>query len=394
MSSRVIGKTEYRKMLIFNKISITATVMAIAMGVAVALSTPAMAEWAVADGRSPAEAAEQTLSGRGAAEIVVAADGSGDYKTLQEAINATPDYSHGKWTTIRVRSGSYREEVIIPSCKRCLKITGDDAGSTVITFGKYARQMWPGRDFEVGTSGSATVFVLADDVILENLTIENSAGGGKGIDQAVALLTDGDRVLLRKCRLLGNQDTIYTYGKYADDGGIKRNCFIDCYIEGTTDFIFGPSIAWFQDCTIHSKKDSYITAASTLRGERFGYVFKDCKLTAAKGVGKCWLGRPWGAYAKTVFINCELGAHILPEGWHDWERPGKPDSKANSFYAEYGSTGPGAVGGTASPRVEWSHSLSAEETALYTPANVFSRKGLADRDGKASPAASDWNPFE
>ena len=196
------------------------------------------------------------------------------------------------------------------------------------------------------------MFICADDIILEDISVENTAGEGKGIDQAVALLTNGDRILLRRCRFIGNQDTVYTYGRWAEDGGIMRVCFLDCHIEGTTDFIFGPSIAWFQGCTIHSKKNSYVTAASTLKGQSYGYVFKDCRLTAAEGIEKCYLGRPWGAYAKTVFIGCELGSHILPEGWHDWERPGKPDSRKNPFYAEYGNSGPGAAG--KNERVKWS----------------------------------------
>ena len=282
-----------------------------------------------------------------------------------------------------------------------LRICGDGAEKTIVRAGKFARQHWPAAGFEVGTSGSATMFICADDVILEDLTVENCAGEGKGIEQAVALLTNGDRILLRRCRFIGNQDTVYTYGRWAEDGGIMRVCFADCYIEGTTDFIFGPSIAWFQDCTIHSKKNSYVTAASTLKGQKYGYVFKNCRLTAAEGVEKCYLGRPWGAYAKTVFIDCELGAHILPEGWHDWEKPGKPDSKKNSFYAEYGSTGPGAVGkassgksGSSASRVKWSHTLSASKAALYNPEKVFSRRDLPDRDGKNKPFAKDWNPFE
>ena len=323
-------------------------------------------------------------------DIVVAADGSGDFRTVQEAINAAPDYSHDGFTNILVRAGIYKEVVSIPCNKRRLRIAGEGAENTVISFGKFARQIWPGRDFEVGTSGSATMFIGADDIILEDLTVENCAGAGKGIDQAVALLTNGDRILCRRCRFIGNQDTVYTYGTWADDGGICRNCFIDCYIEGTTDFIFGPSVAWFENCTIHSKKNSYVTAASTLKGQDFGYVFHKCRLTAAEGIDKCWLGRPWGAYAKTVFMECELGAHILPEGWRDWEKPGKPDTRAGSFYAEYGCSGPGASG----ERVAWSHRLSQEEAAAYTTGRVFSRAGVPDLDGKAKPSAKDWNPIE
>ena len=294
--------------------------------------------------------------------IVVSADGHGDYMTVQEAIDACPNYSHAEITDILIRKGTYKEEVTIPHNKFRLHIVGEDAENTVITYDKYAERLWPGRDFKVGTSGSATIYIHASYITFENLTFENSAGEGKEIAQAVAVFTDGDFLFFKGCRFLGNQDTLYTYGRYGKDGGIKRNYFLDCYIEGTTDFIFGPSIAYFENCLIHSKKNSYVTAASTLEGQKYGYVFKNCRLTADPGIDRCYLGRPWGAYARTVFIDCELGAHILPEGWHDWEKPGKPDTKKNSFYAEYGSTGPGARG----PRVKWAHKLNARQAAEYS----------------------------
>ncbi|MBQ3723595.1 MAG: hypothetical protein II851_07805 [Bacteroidales bacterium] len=312
--------------------------------------------------------------------IVVAQDGSGDYATVQEAINACPDYSHTAITTIFIRKGVYKEEVTIPHTKFRLHIVGEDAEKTVITYEKYAEQLWPGRDFKVGTSGSATVYIHASYITFENLTFENTAGEGKEIGQAVAVFTDGDFLFFKNCRFLANQDTLYTYGRYGKNGGIKRNYFLDCYIEGTTDFIFGPSIAYFEGCHIHSKKNSYVTAASTLEGQKYGYVFKNCKLTAAPGIEKCYLGRPWGAYAKTVFIDCELGAHILPEGWHDWEKPGKPDTKKNSYYAEYGSTGPGARG----PRVKWAHVLKPRQLKDYTFEKVMYQK----EDGIV------WNPYD
>ena len=312
--------------------------------------------------------------------IVVSADGHGDYMTVQEAINACPDYSHAEITDILVRKGTYKEEVTIPHSKFRLHIVGEDAANTVITYDKYAEQLWPGRDFKVGTSGSATIYIHASYITFENLTFENTAGEGKEIGQAVAVFTDGDFLFFKGCRFLANQDTLYTYGRYGKDGGIKRNYFLDCYIEGTTDFIFGPSIAYFENCHIHSKKNSYVTAASTLEGQKYGYVFRNCKLTAAPGIEKCYLGRPWGAYAKTVFIDCELGEHILPEGWHDWEKPGKPDTKKNSYYAEYGSTGPGARG----PRVKWAHSLKPKQLADYTFEKVMYQK----EDGIV------WNPYD
>ncbi len=312
-------------------------------------------------------------------DIVVSPDGHGDYMTVQEAIDAVPDYSHGHITSIYIRKGSYCENVHIPHSKFRMHIVGEDAANTVITYNKAAKAQWPGYDFNIGTSGSATIYIHSSYVTFENLTFANTAGEGKEIGQAVAVFTDGDFLFFKNCRFIGNQDTLYTYGRYGKDGGIKRNYFLDCYIEGTTDFIFGPSIAYFENCHIHSKKNSYVTAASTLKGQKYGYVFVNCRLTAAEGITKCYLGRPWGAYAKTVFINCELGSHILPEGWHDWEKPVKPDTKKNSYYAEYNNYGPGAAGA----RVKWSHRLSARQAAAYSFEKVMYQK----QDGIV------WDPY-
>ena len=312
-------------------------------------------------------------------DIVVDRTGHGDYMTVQEAINACPDYSHEAITTIHINAGVYEEEIVIPHNKFRLHFTGDGAENTILTYGKYAKQYWPGRDFTVGTSGSASIYIHASYITFEDLTFENSAGEGNDIAQAVAVFTDGDFLFFRRCRFLGNQDTLYTYGRYGKDGGIKRNYYLDCYIEGTTDFIFGPSIAYFENCHIHSKKNSYVTAASTLEGQKYGYVFKNCRLTADPGIDKCYLGRPWGAYAKTVFIGCELGPHIVADGWHDWEKEGKPDTKKNSYYAEYQNVGPGAKG----PRVSWAHTLTAEEAAEYT----FEKVMYQAQDGIV------WNPY-
>ena len=311
--------------------------------------------------------------------FVVSADGHGDFATVQEAIDACPDYSHQEITRILIRSGVYKEMVSIPHTKFRLYIKGEGAEKTLITFDKYAKALWPGRDIAVGTSGSASVYIHASYITFEDLGFENSAGEGKEIGQAVAVFTDGDFLFFNRCRFLGNQDTLYTYGRFGKFGGIKRNYFKDCYIEGTTDFIFGTSIAYFEGCTIHSKKNSYVTAASTLEGQKYGYVFVNCKLTADEGVTKCYLGRPWGAYAKTVFIGCELGSHILPEGWHDWEKEGKPDTKKNSYYAEYGNYGPGAQG----PRVKWAHSLKPKDLADYT----FEKVMYQSQDGIV------WDPY-
>ena len=313
-------------------------------------------------------------------DIVVDQTGHGDYMTVQEAINAVPNYSHEKITTILIKAGTYKEAIDIPHTKFRMKIMGQGADKTILTYDRYAEQLWPDNDFKVGTSGSASIYIHSSYVTFEDITFENTAGEGKEIGQAVAVFTDGDFLFFHRCRFIGNQDTLYTYGRFGKEGGIKRNYFLDCYIEGTTDFIFGPSIAYFENCHIHSKKNSYVTAASTLQGQKYGYVFKNCKLTAAPGIDKCYLGRPWGAYAKTVFIGCELGPHIVADGWHDWEKEGKPDTKKNSYYAEYQNVGPGAKG----PRVYWAHTLTAEEAAEYT----FEKVMYQAEDGIV------WNPYE
>ena len=313
-------------------------------------------------------------------DIIVDQTGHGDYMTVQEAIDAVPNYSHEAITTILIKAGTYKECIDIPHSKFRMKIMGQGADKTILTYDRYAKQLWPGTDHTVGTSGSASIYIHSSYVTFEDITFENTAGEGKDIAQAVAVFTDGDFLFFHRCRFIGNQDTLYTYGRFGKDGGIKRNYFLDCYIEGTTDFIFGPSIAYFENCHIHSKKNSYVTAASTLEGQKYGYVFKNCRLTADPGIDKCYLGRPWGAYAKTVFIGCELGGHILPEGWHDWEKEGKPDTKKNSYYAEYQNFGPGARG----PRVKWAHTLKAKDLKEYT----FEKVMYQPQDGIV------WNPYD
>ncbi|MDE5690969.1 MAG: pectin methylesterase, partial [Alistipes sp.] len=209
------------------------------------------------------------------------------------------------------------------------------------------------------TYDSYTMSVQADEVSLENLTVENDAGR---VGQAVALETRGDRIRIDRCRLIGDQDTFFTKGY------VSRVHVENSYIEGTTDFIFGPSIVLFDGCTIHCKADSYITAASTTERNKYGYVFRNCRVTAAEGVSKLYLGRPWKSTARTVWLACELPAAIRPEGWHNWRDPAR---ERTSFYAEWRCSGPGA---DRSGRVAWSHELSDEEAAEYSPESVFAKK--------------------
>ena len=302
-------------------------------------------------------------------DFVVAKDGSGDFFTVQEAVNAAPDYCKQDETTIYIKDGIYEEKVTIPTNKQKLHLIGQSAENTIITWSDFAKKIGP-TGYELGTSATSTVFLYASDFLAENLTIENAAGEGKNIAQACAITVDGDRVAFINCRFLANQDTIYTYGKG------QRQYFRNCWIEGTTDFIFGASTCWFEDCTILSKKDSYITAASTPENEAFGYVFNNCRLIHNENVTKVYLGRPWRSFAKTVFINCDLGDHILKAGWHNWD---KKYAEKTAFYAEYGSKGPGAA--DARDRVKWSHILKDKEVVKYTPENVLQCGSEQDKNG-------------
>ena len=285
-------------------------------------------------------------------DLVVAKDGSGDFFTVAEAIAAIPDFCR-KETHLRIMPGTYREKISIPYTKRNVKMEGC-RGDVTIAWNDYASKIGA-TGHELGTSGSSTVYFGGDNWMVSNITFANTAGR---VGQAVAVQCIGDNVQFVGCRFLGNQDTLYLYGVGNRDGEtVSRNCrycFEDCYIEGTTDFIFGSASALFRDCEIRSLSDSYITAASTCKGQPTGLTFYMCRLTAADGVTKCYLGRPWREYAQTVFIDCELGDHIRPEGWHDWN---KPQAHKHAFYAESGSTGPGAAG----ERVKWSHRLTEKQ---------------------------------
>jgi pectinesterase len=311
----------------------------------------------------------------------VAQDGSGDFKTIQEAVNAVRDLSQQQ-VTIFIKAGIYREKVVVPSWKTNITLVGESKENTVITNGDFSGKPFPGGADAYGkdkysTYTSYTLLVQGDDFRAENLTIENAAGR---VGQAVALHVEGDRVMVRNCRLLGNQDTLYTATRDS------RQYYLDCYIEGTTDFIFGEATAVFQNCTIKSLSNSYITAASTRPGQAYGYVFLDCKLIADPAAAKVFLGRPWRPYSKTVFIRTDMGPHIVPQGWDNWRNP---DNEKTVLYGEYNSTGPGA---NPAGRVKWARQLSAKEARKYTLAAIFAGEQGWDPSQELKPAAYQARP--
>lgn len=261
-------------------------------------------------------------------DYVVAKDGSGDFFTIQEAINAVPDFRKEKRTTILVRKGVYKEKLVVPECKLNVSLIGEKGA--VLTNDDYAsKKNCFGEN--MSTSGSSTCYIYGPDFYAENITFENSAGR---VGQAVACFIQGDRAYFKNCRFLGNQDTLYNYGKES------RQYFENCYVEGTVDFIFGWSTVLFKDCVIHSVGDGYVTAPATDKGKKYGYVFVNCQLTGAPEATKVYLSRPWRPYGQAVYIQCSLGKHIVPEGWNNW---GKKENEKTAFFAEYQNTGEGAA---------------------------------------------------
>jgi len=278
--------------------------------------------------------------------LVVAADGSGDFKSVQQAIDRVPDNNQRR-IVIRIKPGRYEEQIRVSSGKRFLTFRGDDSQNTVLTYRLSAK--------EAGNTRLAfSTFVNANDFRAENITFENSFGTGS---QAVALLIDADRAVFQNCRFLGWQDTLFING--------GRQFFKDCYIEGHVDFIFGSAKAFFENCHIHSKGAGYVTAQfRTSDAEDTGFVFYRCKLTGSDTGNGVYLGRPWRPFARVVFIESWLGPHVRSEGWDNWRDPGR---EKTAWFAEYNSNGPGAE---PTKRVSWSRQLTRAEAKRFR-ASVF-----------------------
>jgi pectinesterase len=282
--------------------------------------------------------------------FTVAKDGTGEYSSIQDAIDAMRVYPLAP-ITLYIKNGVYNEKIEVPATNVDVTFIGENVDSTIIVWNDYS-----GKGKHT-TFTSYTAKISGNRFRAENITFSNSAGP---VGQAVALHVDADKAVFRNCKFLGNQDTIFTGGEDA------RQYFVDCYIEGTTDFIFGPATALFQNCRIRAKSNSYITAASTTKGKPYGYVFSNCKITADSTVNKLYLGRPWRANAKTVFISCELPKAITPEGWNNWSNP---ENEKTVFYAEYKNKGEGAA---PDKRVKWSKQLTDKQAQWYSQASVFS----------------------
>lgn len=299
--------------------------------------------------------------------IVVAKDGSGNFTTVKEALNAVPLNYLGN-TTIFVKKGTYYEKDTIVTGKSHLLIQGEDKDSTIITYDDYSGLVVGG--VTIGTSTSQSVWVRASDVTFKDITIQNTSTAA----QAVAINIQADRVAFIHCNLLGYQDTYYTW----NSGRVYNK---NCLIAGTVDFIFGSGTALFDSCEIRERRNTgTLTAAATNANLAFGYVFKDCKITNdsigydGNAITTFYFGRPWQNFPQTVFINCYEPSTINSDGWLSW-------NVTPTVYAEYNCSGPGY---NPTARKNNGTILTSEQAALYTTSNILSRNS-------ASPAyGMDW----
>ncbi len=282
--------------------------------------------------------------------FTVAKDGTGDYYFIQDAIDAMRVYPLSP-ITLHIKNGEYNEKIELPSNNVDVSFIGENVDSTIITFNDFS-----GKG-KLNTFTSFTAKISGNRFLATNITFANTAGK---VGQALALYVDADKAIFKNCKFLGNQDTIYTSGENANQ------LFEDCYIEGTTDFIFGGATVFFKNCTIKCKANSFITAASTSKEKAYGFVFFQCKIIVDTGVTRLYLGRPWRANAKTVFIQCDLPKEIVTEGWDNW---GNVENEKTVFYAEYKNTGEGAL---INKRVKWSKQLTPKEIKDYSIENIFS----------------------
>lgn len=310
--------------------------------------------------------------------ITVAKDNSGDFNSIQQAVDSIPA---GTPETIYIKKGIYKERVEVR--KNNISFVGESTDDTIITESYYARMIMPDGS-KRGTFRSYTFFVYADNFTASNLTFENAAGFGDEFGQAIAVYAEGDNITFRNCKILGHQDTLFTGPlpmKEKQPGGftgptidgirrVVHQLYEDCYIAGEIDFIFGSATAYFKNCTLfalnrNQEINAFYTAPSTYEGQAFGYVFESCTFTGNCPPKSVALSRPWRIHAKTVLLNCSYSDQIIDEGFTDWN---KPESHETVYYEEYNGHGEGFK---PEKRAAYVHQLNESEAALYTLENVM-----------------------
>ena len=310
--------------------------------------------------------------------ITVAKDNSGDFDSIQKAVDSVSDNNN---ETIFIKKGIYKERIEIR--KNNITLIGEDTDETIITEGFYAKMIMPDGS-KRGTFRSYTFLVYADNFSASNITFENSAGFGDNVGQAIAVYAEGDTITFKHCTILGHQDTLFTGPlplKEKQPGGftgptidgerkLVHQLYEDCFICGEIDFIFGSATAYFKNCTLFALNrnepiNSYYTAPSTYEGQAFGYVFDNCTFTGNCPPKSVALSRPWRIHAKVVLLNCEYSDQIIDEGFTDWN---KPESHETVYYAEYNGHGDGYK---PEKRAAYVHQLDEAQAAFYNIENVM-----------------------
>lgn len=276
----------------------------------------------------------------------LAADGVSRFVHIQNALDHAPEPGpHGR-LFIHIRPGTYDERIYVAQLRPRTTLLGEGKtpADVVITGNKTAATSG-------GTFFSETTEILADDFQADNVTFENSAGQA---GQALAISVTADRAIFKHCRFLGFQDTLFAnYG---------RQYYVDSYIAGAVDFIFGNAAAVFDRSEIHVTAPGYLTAQSRISdAQKTGFVILNSRVTEGELKGKQFaLGRPWRDHARVVFIGTELSASVSPGGWNDWGK-----DPVHVDFSEAGSTGPGA---NPNARVKWSHQLGPDAVRAFLPA--------------------------
>jgi pectinesterase len=285
-------------------------------------------------------------------DIVVAADGSGNFTKVQDAINAIPDNNPSR-KVIFIKKGTYKEKIIVPWKKTHLTLVGGHVDSSIITYSDASLET-----IAMNTFTSYSMRVDADYFEAMNLTISNTATSA----QAVALHTNGDYQVFLHCRVKGWQDTYFNDIR-------TRNYFKDCFMEGAVDFLFGFGIVLFDSCLINNvRTGGYMTAAATSQNYRFGFTFLNCRISNPSGISSFYLGRPWFAYSRTVLYTCWESAAVNAAGWEAWS-----GREATCYYREYKCTGPGSG---ASGRISFGKQLTDQEAASYRLDTIFSARSF------------------
>lgn len=292
--------------------------------------------------------------------MTVAKDGTGNYTTVQAAVNAVPD-NNSSWFTINIKNGTYKEKLTIPATKTYVYLKGTSNTSTIITYSQCSSQAG-------GTQKSASVTVKAANFKAENIYFKNDFdydNSSYANKQAVALSAEGDKQVYKNCRFHSHQDTLLTWS------GTGRQYFKNCYIEGHTDFIFGNGTAIFDGCEIRSltKSGASIAAPSTYSSSSYGLIFMNCNITGgSNSANSVYLGRPWHPSSSSntiksmaVYYKCTLGAHIKAAGWTSMS--GVYPNTERMY--EYKNTGAGAVVNSSRPQ------LSDSAAANYTVTKIM-----------------------